>query len=127
LDAPAGNQAESSIGELFGRLGDEARAYARAEANLFRSIARHRIGKARNGAIALVAAALLANAALIVLLVGLALELALITTPAIGALIVAGVVLVGAFLLVRYGAPKLGALGGDEEERKALKTGETLP
>ena len=127
MDAPAGNGTESSIGELFGKLGDEARAYARAEAGLFRAIARHRLGRARNGAIALVAAALLANAALIVLLLGLAFELALITSPAIGSLIVAAVVLVAAFLLVRYGAPKLGALGGDEEERAALRTGEALP
>jgi Putative Actinobacterial Holin-X, holin superfamily III len=126
LDAPAGNQ-ERSLGELFGQLSDDARAYAAAEAKLYQGIARRRIGRARNGAIALVAAALLANAALSVLLIGLSLELALHVGPALGGLIVTIVVLGIAFLLVRYGASKLGALGGDPEEQAALRAGERLP
>jgi len=126
LDAPAGNQ-ERSIGELFGQLSDDARSYAAAEAKLYQAIARRRVGRARNGAIALVVAALLANAALGVLLIGLSLELALHVGPALGGLIVTIVVLAIAFLLVRYGASKLGALGGDPEERAALRAGETVP
>lgn len=127
MDSPTGQSEESSLGELFGRLSDDARAYAAAEAKLYQAIARRRVGRARNGAIALVVAALLANAALIVLLVGLSLELALHVGPALGGLIVAAVVLVGAFLLVRYGAAKLGALAGDPEERAAIQAGERLP
>ena len=124
MDAPAGTQ-ERSIGELFGQLSDDARSYAAAEAKLYQAIARRRIGRARNGAIALVVAALLANATLSVLLIGLAFELALhIGSPALGALIVTVVVLGIAFLLVRYGASKLSALGGDPEEQAALKAGE---
>ena len=127
LEAPAGTR-ERSIGELFGQLSDDARSYAAAEAKLYQAIARRRLGRARNGAIALVAAALLANAALGVLLIGLALELALhLNSPALGGLIVTVVVLGIAFLLVRYGAGKLGALGGDPEEQAALKAGEILP
>jgi hypothetical protein len=126
LDSPAGKE-ESSLGELFGRLSDDARAYAAAEAKLYQAIARRRLGRARNGAIALVAAVLLANAALSVLLIGLSLELALHVGPALGGLIVTFVVLVLAFFLARFGAGKLGALGGDSEERAALKAGETLP
>ena len=125
MDAPAGTQ-ERSIGELFGQLSDDARAYAAAEAKLYQAIARRRVGRARNGAIALVVAALLANAALGVLLIGLSLELALHVGPALGGLIVTVVVLGIAFLLVRYGAAKLGALGGDAEERAALQAGEKL-
>lgn len=125
MDSPAAN--ESSIGELFGRLSEDAKAYARAEAGLYQAIARRRIGRARNGAIALVVAALLANAALGILLLGLALELALHIGPALGALAVVAVVLVIAFLLVRYGAAKLSALSGDAEERAALRAGERLP
>jgi hypothetical protein len=126
LDAPAGNR-ERSLGELFGQLSDDARSYAAAEAKLYQAIARRRIGRARNGVIALVAAALLANAALGVLLIGLSFELALhLGSPALGALIVTLVVLGIAFLLVRYGAGKLGALGGDPEEQAALKAGERL-
>jgi hypothetical protein len=127
LDAPAGTQ-ERSIGELFGQLSDDARNYAAAEAKLYQAIARRRIGLARNGAIALVVAALLANATLSVLLIGLSFELAHhIGSPALGALIVTVVVLGIAFFLVRYGASKLGALSGDPEEQAALKAGETLP
>jgi hypothetical protein len=123
LDSPAGTQ-ERSLGELFGQLSDDARSYAAAEAKLYQAIARRRVGRARNGAIALVVAVLLANAALSVLLIGLSLELALHVGPALGGLIVTLVVLGIAFLLVRYGAGKLGALGGDAEERAALKAGE---
>ena len=126
MDSPAGKE-ESSLGELFGRLSDDARAYAAAEAKLYQAVARRRLGGARNGAIALVAAALLANAALSVLLIGLAAELALHVGPALGGLVVTVVVLGIAFLLVRYGAGRLGALGGDAEERAALRAGETLP
>lgn len=126
MDAPAGNE-ESSLGELFGRLSDDARAYAAAEAKLYQAIARRRIGRARNGAIAIVAGVLLANAALLVLLVGLSLELALHVGPALAGLIVTAIGLVVAFVLVRYGAGKLGALSGDTEERAALQAGERLP
>jgi hypothetical protein len=126
LDAPAGNQ-ERSLGELFGQLSDDARSYAAAEAKLYQAIARRRLGRARNGAIALVAAALLANAALIVLLFGLSLELALHINPALAGLAVTLAVLAIAFVLVRYGAAKLGALGGDPGERAALQAGEKLP
>lgn len=125
MDSPAGTQ-ERSIGELFGQLSDDARSYAAAEAKLYQAIARRRIGRARNGAIALVAAALLANAALSVLLIGLSLELSLHVGPALGGLIVTVAVLAIAFFLVRFGASKLGALGGDPEEEAALKAGERL-
>lgn len=126
MDAPTTTE-ESSLGELFGRLSDDARAYAAAEAKLYQAIARRRLSRARNGAIALVAAALLANATLVVLLVGLALQLADLVGPALGGLIVTAVVLGIAFLLVRYGAAKLGALSGDAEERAAMAAGERLP
>lgn len=125
MDSPAGTQ-ERSIGELFGQLSDDARSYAAAEAKLYQAIARRRVGRARNGAIALVVAALLANAALSVLLIGLSLELALHVGPALGGLIVTVAALGIAFLLVRYGAGKLSALGGDKEEQAALRAGETL-
>jgi hypothetical protein len=125
LDSQTGTR-ERSIGELFGQLSDDARGYAAAEAKLYQAIARRRIGRARNGAIALVVAVLLANATLSVLLIGLALQLAEYVGPALGGLIVTAVVLGIAFLLVRYGAGKLGALGGDPEEEAALKAGERL-
>jgi hypothetical protein len=126
LDARTTQPAEPSVGELFGRLKEDAKAYAAAEANLYKAIARRRIGRARGGAVALVVAALLANAALIVLLMSLSLALALHVGPVIAGLIVTVVVCAIAFFLVRWGAAKLQALSGDAEERAALAAGERL-
>jgi hypothetical protein len=127
LDAQAGNEAESSIGELFGRLGENGRAFLQAEIGLVKAIARHRIGAARNGAIALVVGILLANAALIALVVSIALALALRFGPLLGGLITfIGVGLI-AGLLIWWGAGRMSVLGGDAEERAALSGRETRP
>lgn len=126
MHGPAGKD-DASIGALFGQLADDARAYARAEVGLYQAIARRRVGRARNGAIALVGAFLLLNAALIALLVSLALELALHTGPALAGIIMFVIVGAIAFSLVRWGARKLSALGGDPEESAALRAGESLP
>lgn len=116
---------EATIGELFGRLADEGKAFARAEANLYKAIAVRRVSLAKNGAIALVAALFLVNAALIALMVGLAMQLAKWVGPALGGLILFVVVGILGFVLVRYGVAKLGALAGDADERAALASGET--
>jgi hypothetical protein len=121
MDAPAGRNAESSIGELFGRLGEDARAFASAEAGLYKAVALRRVSLAKNGAVAMVAALLLVNAALIALLVGFAMQLAKWVGPAFGGLIVFAVVAAIGFVLVRYGAAKLSVLGGDAEERSVLQ------
>jgi hypothetical protein len=123
MDAPAGRSGESSIGELFGRLADDGRNFVQAEIGLYKTVALRRAGLARNGAIALVAALFLVNAALVALLVGLAMQLATWVGPALGGLIVFLVVAAIGFALVRYGAGKLAALGGDADERAALDGG----
>ncbi len=117
---------EPSIGDLFGRLADDAKAYIRAEADLCKAIALHRIGAARNGAIALVAAVLLMNAALVTLVVCFALVLGPRVGPILAGLIVFVAVAIISLLLVLYGASRLKLLGGDEEERKVL-AGEKKP
>jgi hypothetical protein len=124
LDAQTSRPSEPTIGELFGRLTDEGKAFARAEANLYRTIAMRRVGLAKNGAIALVAALFLVNAALVALMVGFALQIAKWTGPALGGLILFVVVGILGFVLVRYGVGKLAALGGDADERAALAAGE---
>jgi fatty acid desaturase len=124
LDAPTSRPSEPTVGELFGRLADEGKAFARAEANLYRTIAMRRVGLAKNGAVALVAALFLVNAALVALMVGLALQIAKWTGPALGGLILFVVVATLGFVLVRYGIGKLGALSGDADERAALAAGE---
>lgn len=116
--------ADSSIGDLFHRLVDDGRSFARAEANLYKQIARYRVGKARNGIVALAATWFLLNAALIAFFVGLVMGLAELIGPVgagLAVLVVTGIV---GFFLVRYGVGKLSALGGDNEEKTALKAGE---
>jgi hypothetical protein len=126
VDAPASRPPEPTIGELFGRLADEGKAFAWAEANLYRAIAMRRVSLAKNGVIALVATLFLVNAALVAFMVGLAMQLAKWVGPALGGLIVLVVVGILGFVLVRYGIGKLAALGGDAEERAALQTGEKI-
>jgi hypothetical protein len=70
LDARVQNPAESSIGDLFHQLVNDGRNLVGAEVNLYKQIALYRVGKAKTGLIALVAAGLLAYAGLIALLVG---------------------------------------------------------
>lgn len=124
MDAQTSRPSEPAIGELFGRLADEGKAFARAEANLYRAIAVRRVGLAKNGAIALAAALFLVNAALVALMVGLALQIAKWTGPALGGLILFVVVGILGYALVRFGIGKLAALGGDADERAALAAGE---
>ena len=126
MHSPAGKEPES-LGDLFGRLADDGRAYVKAEAGLYKTIALRRADKAKIGAAALVVGALLILAALIVLLVGLALGLAPLVGPALGGLIVAGTAGLIGYLLIRYGVGKMAALGGDREEKDALAAAEKLP
>ncbi|HWH22793.1 MAG TPA: phage holin family protein, partial [Allosphingosinicella sp.] len=77
-------------------------------------------------AAALVGGGLLAYAGLIAFLVGLVMGLADLVGPVAGGLIVLAVTGIIAFLLFRYGASKMSALSGDEDERKALAAGEHL-
>jgi hypothetical protein len=117
---------EASIGDLFSRLKEDGSAYVKAEMGLFAAIARHRVGKARSGFVALVAAIFLLNAALIALLVSIVAALALKVGPLAAGAITFVAVAVIAFLLVRWGAGKLSALSGDEEEKAALAAGAKL-
>jgi hypothetical protein len=124
LDSPAGKGSESSLGDLFGRLADDGRAFVKAEADLYKTIALRRADKAKYGLAALVAGALLLEAALIVLLVGLALALSLHIGPVLGGLVVAAAAGLGGYLLIRWGAARMTALSGDQEEKAALAAGE---
>jgi hypothetical protein len=125
LDARAQNPAETSIGDLFHQLVNDGRNLVGAEVNLYKQIALYRVGKAKTGLVALVAAGLLAYAGLIALLVGLVIGLADLIGPVGGGLVVFAVVGIIAFLLVRYGAGKMSALSGDPEEKAALQAGES--
>ena len=120
----ADDPADSSIGDLFHQLVDDGRALLTTEVNLYKQIAIYRAGKAKNGIAALVAGGLLAYAALIAFLVGLVMGLADVMGPVLGGLVVLAVSGGVAFLLIRYGVGKMSALGGDDEEKAALKRAE---
>jgi Putative Actinobacterial Holin-X, holin superfamily III len=125
LDAPADDPREESIGDLFGRLVDDGRAYAKAEIDLYRQIALHRAGRARSGLIALVAGAVLLLSSLTALIFGLVLGLAALIGPLLAGLAVAAMLALTGYVLVRYGIAGLKALNGGEDEDEALKRGET--
>ena len=126
MDARVHNPADSSIGDLFGRLVDDGRTLVRAEVDLYKELALYRAGKAKTGAIALVAGGLLAFAGLIALLVGVVIGLAPLVGPVAGGLIVFAIAGGVGFLLVRFGAGKMAALSGDAEEKAALAAGERM-
>lgn len=127
MDAPGQDPNEESIGDLFGRLIEDGRSYAKAEIEVVRQIARHRAGKARNGAILLGIGAVLLLAALIALMLGLVLGLAVLIGPVPAGLAIAVLFAGVGSILIRYGTVGLRALAGDEEERQAIARGERAP
>ena len=121
----ADNPADNSLGDLFHQLVDDGRSLVSAEVDLYKQIALYRAGKAKSGIIALAAAGFLAYAGLIAFLVGVVLGLADLIGPILGGLVVLLVSGIISYILVRYGLSKVSALGGDAEEKEALKAGET--
>lgn len=118
---------DESIGELFNRLVEDGRAYARAEIDLIRQIARHRAAKAKTGAILLGAGVTLLLCSLTALVLALVLGLATLIGPFGAGMVVFLVFAIVGGLLARAGAKGLAALGGDEEEKAALAKAEQLP
>lgn len=124
MDFRAQNPSDTSIGDLFGQLVDDGRNLVRAEVDLYKEVALYRAGKAKKGAILLVAGGLLAYAGLIAGLVGLVIGLAPLVGPVLAGLIILAVAGLIGFLLIHQGARKMAALSGDAEEKAALAVGE---
>jgi hypothetical protein len=126
MDARVNNPdpTDRPIGELFGQLVDDGRDLVRAELGLYKKVALYRAGKAKSGAVALAAGGFIAYAGLIAFLVGIVMGLAPLVGPVLGGLIVLAVTGLVGFLLIRAGAAKLAALGGDPEEKAAMAAGE---
>lgn len=125
MDAPADDPREESIGDLFGRLVDDGKAYARAELDLYKEIAAHRAGRARSGFVACVIGGVLIFCAVLALLLGSVLALAQLIGPLLAGLAIFALLGLVGFLLIRSGAAGLAALKGGEDEAEALKRGET--
>jgi len=127
LDVGGEDPREESIGDLFGRLIDDGKSYAKAEIDVYRQVALHRAGRARSGLVAVVAGATLLLSALTALVMGAVLGLALLIGPWLAGLAVAALLALAGGLLIRSGLTGLRALKGDEEEKQALARGESRP
>lgn len=127
VSPPASDPRDESIGELVSRLVEDGRAYARAELDLVKRIARHRAGRAKSGAILLGIGVTLLLCALTALVLALVLGLATLIGP-FGAGMAVFAVLAGIGGLLAYaGVNGLAALGGGEAEKEALAKAERHP
>jgi hypothetical protein len=124
LDGAGPDKDEESIGDLVGRLVEDGRDYAKAELNHYKAIAAHRAGRARSAAILLGIGAYLGLLIGVALVVGAVAGLARLMDPVLAGLAVALVLAIPAALLIRAGARGMAALGGDEDERRAIRRGE---
>ncbi len=125
MEAPVHDPRDEAIADLVTRLIEDARDYARAEADLMKQIARHRAAKARTGAILLGAGAVLLLSSLTALILGAVLGLATLIGPLAAGLAVAAILAGSGYFLVMKGLKGLKALSGDEEEKQAIRHGET--
>lgn len=127
VSPPASDPRDESIGELVSRLVEDGRAYARAELDLVKQIARHRAAKAKSGAMLLGVGIVLLLCSLTALVLALVLGLATLIGP-FGAGMVVFLVLAGIGGYLAYsGAKGLAALGGDDAEKQALAKAERQP
>lgn len=90
---------EESVGQLFGRLVEDGKGYARAEVAYYRALAADKFDEAKAGLLLAGAALLLLIAAAIALVVGLVFALATLVGPGWATLIVVVVTLAIAGLL----------------------------
>lgn len=127
MDGPAEDPQGESIGDLFGRLIDDGKTYAKAEVDLYRRIALHRAARARTGLIGLAVGAVLLMSSLTALILGLVLGLAELIGPLPAGLAIAALLALAGYLLLRFGISGLKAMAGEEGERQALLRGEDRP
>jgi hypothetical protein len=118
---------EETIGALVSRLVEDGRAYARAELDLVKRIARHRAARAKSGAMLVGIGVTLLLCSLTALVLALVLGLATLIGPFGAGMAVFAVLAIVGGLLARAGAKGLAALGGDDEEKAALARAETRP
>jgi hypothetical protein len=127
LASPSHDPRDETIGSLATRLMEDGRAYARAELDLVKRIAAHRASKAKSGAILLGIGVVLLLCSLTALVLALVLGLATLIGPFGAGMAVFLVLAIAGGLLAWSGSKGLAALGGDEEEKKALARAEARP
>ena len=102
-----GDEEEKPIGELFGQLVDEAKAYAKAEIGLVKASAEAKAESAKKPVVLGAAALLFLVAGVVVLCMTLAMSLATLIGPLAGGLIAAAVSLAIAYILYALAAREL--------------------
>lgn len=105
-----GEEEEKPIGELFGQLVDEAKAYAKAEIGLVKATAEAKAEGARKPVVLAVSALLFLVAGVVVLCMTMALALATLVGPLAGGLIASAVTFATAFILYSLARTELGKL-----------------
>jgi hypothetical protein len=123
LDGPDAESPEASIGELFGRLVEDGRAYAEAELGLARAIAEYRAQRAGRALGLLAGGLLLALCAATALVVGAVLGLARYMSPFLAGLLVAAILAGLGYMLAAAGLKGMKGLGRDPAEQAALDRG----
>ena len=108
--AEGGGEDEKPIGELFGELIDESKAYARAELELAKAVAESKASTAKKPALLAAASLLFLVAGVIVLCMTFALALATLIGPLAGGLIAALVTFGVAYGLYSLAMRELGKL-----------------
>ena len=86
-DEPSAQPNDQPVGELISRAIEDGKAYARAELNVVKAIAEEKVSALKAPAIALVAALLLAQAAIIAFALGVTLALATLVGPLLAGVI----------------------------------------
>jgi hypothetical protein len=91
LKPPAEDQSsqppDQPVGELIGRVLEDGKAFALAELNVVKAIAEEKVSALKAPAVAVVAALLISQAAIIVLAVGITMALANLVGPLLAGLI----------------------------------------
>lgn len=120
MDVQTKPSADEPVTNIFKRLVDDARTYARAEVDLYKGIARYRAGKAKSGVAKIVVGGVFLWFAVSALLLGVVLALATLIGPLAAGLAVAVLLAQVGFYMIRSGLPGIAALSGDEEEAEAV-------
>lgn len=123
MNAPGAEPRDETIGALVNRLIDDGRAYADAELDLYKAIARYRALRARKSLVALAAGWFFMITSMTAVVMGTVLSLAGRIGPMWAGLAVGVPLLAGGYLLVRWGWAELKGLASDKGEREAIERG----
>lgn len=127
MDETGEDRREQTIGELVGRLIEDGRSYADAELELYKAIGRYRALRARKALVALAAGWFFMVTSMTAVVMGTVLSLAARIGPMWAGLAVGIPLLLGGYLLVRYGWAGVKGLAKDKGEREAIERAASAP